>query len=234
MDRAVMSKKKISKKDALKILSQMSKQSLQNGIDFYNDALLIYNENKSYGHAFGFLILAEEEYAKSWYLHVVHERIRNNLMYYSDQEDAPKLSAIISNHKAKQIALEILAKMTAVFLNKPELPHRDDVTDDEAFEVFKEIMEEIDNPKDNNLKKAFKRIERDYGAMQRNREEGFYVDFDANSKIIKGPHKITKNECEKQFAKAQYSLWICNIWIAEKITKKDIPLIKKLDTIEEE
>lgn len=228
-----MSQKKISKNDALKILKQMSRQSLQNGIDFFNDALLIYNENKSYGHAFGLLILAEEEFAKAWYLHVVHERIRNNIMYFSDQEDAPKLSDIISNHKAKQTALEILAKMTAIFMNKPDLPHRDEVTDEEAFEVIKEIMDEIDNPREKNLKKAFKRIERDYGAMQRNREEGFYVDFDANRKIINGPHKITKNECEKQFAKTQYSLWICNIWTNAKITKKDIQLIKKLDEIEE-
>ena len=227
-----MSQKKISKKDALKILKQMSKQSLQNGIDFYNDALLIYNENKSYGHAFGLLILAEEEFAKAWYLHVVHERIRNDIMYFSDQEDAPKLSDIISNHRAKQKALVILAKITAVFMNKPDLPHRDEVTDEKAFEVFKEIMDEIDNPKEKKLKKAFKRIERDYGAMQRNREEGFYVDFDANSKIIKGPHKITKNECEKQFAKAQYSLWICNIWTNVKTSKKDIPLIKKMETID--
>ena len=84
------------------------------------------------------------------------------------------------------------------------------------------------------VQKAFKRIERDYGAMQRNREEGFYVDFNANNRNIKGPYKITKNECEKQFAKTQYSLWLCNIWTTVKITKKDIPLIKKLDTIEEE
>jgi hypothetical protein len=44
MDRSIMSQKKPSKKEALKILSQMSKQSLQNGMDFYNDALLIYDE----------------------------------------------------------------------------------------------------------------------------------------------------------------------------------------------
>jgi AbiV family abortive infection protein len=232
MDCSDMSKKKVTKKDALKILSQMSKQSLQNGIDFYNDALLIYNENESYGHAFGLLILAEEEFAKAWYLHAAHERIRNNLMYFSDQEDAPKLSNIISNHQAKQKALEFLAKMTAVFMNKPDLPHRDEVTDEEAFEVFKEIMGEIELPKDKNLKRAFKRIERDYGAMQWNREEGFYVDFDTNNKSIKGPHKITRNECEKQFAKAQYSLWFCNMWTNVKITKKDIPIIKRMNEIE--
>lgn len=229
-----MSSKKISKKDALKILSQMSKQAFQNGVDFHNDALLIYNENKSYGHAFGLLILAEEEFAKAWYLHVVHEKIRNNLMYFSDQEEAPKLSDIISNHKAKQIALEILAKMTAVFMKKSDIPPRETVSDEEAFQVIKELFEEIDDPKDEELKKFFKKIERDYRAMQRNREEGFYVDFNPRSKNIIGPHKVTKNECEKQIVKTRFSLWVCNIWCNEKITKKDLPLIKKMDEIEEE
>jgi AbiV family abortive infection protein len=229
-----MNQKKISKNGALKILKQMSKQSLQNGIDFYNDALLIYNENKSYGHAFGLLILAEEEFAKAWYLHVVHENVRNNLMYMSDKKEAPKLSDIISNHKAKQKALEILAKMTAVFMRKSDLPPRNKVSEEEALEIIKEIAEEIDKPKDNELKKLFKKIERDYGAMQRNREEGFYVDFDPKNNSVKGPQKITRNECEKQFIKTQFSLWISNIWTDVKITKKDIPIIKKLDEFEEE
>ena len=229
-----MSSKRPTKKEASRILSQMSKQAMQNGVDFHNDALLIYDENKSYGHAFSLLILAEEEFAKAWYLHLIHENIRNNLMYFSDEDEAPKLSVIISNHKAKQTALEIIAKMTAVFMRKSDLPPREEVSDEEAFQFIMEISAEIDKPKDKELKKLFKKIERDYRAMQRNREEGFYVDFDPKTRSIKGPHKITKNECERQFVKTQFSLWICNIWCNVKITKKDIPLIKKLDEIDEE
>lgn len=229
-----MSAKKPSKKDALKILSQMSKQSLQNGIDFLYDAQLIYQENKSYGHAFSLLILAEEEFAKAWYLHYIHENLRNNLLYYSDDENTPKLSDIISNHKAKQTALEVLAKITSILMKKSDKPPRETDSDDEALQIWKEISEEYDNPKDEDLKRLFKKIEREYRSMQRNREEGFYVDFNANTKRITGPHKITKNECENQFIKTQFSLWVCNIWCNVKITKKDIPILKRMDEIDED
>jgi len=229
-----MSKKKPSKKEALKILTQFSKQAFQNGIEYYKDAQLIYEENKSYGHAFGFLVLAEEEFGKAWFLHVIHENIRNDLTYFSDQEEAPRLSDIISNHKIKQTALEYLAKMTAVFMNKSDIPPFEEVTDEKAIQVLEEIFEEIENPKDNKLKTLFKKIERDYRSMQSNREEGFYVDLDPNSRNIIGPHRITKNECEKQFLKTQFTHWLCSMWLGVKTTKRHVSLLKKMDKLDKD
>ena len=92
-------------------------------------------------------------------------------------------------------------------------------------------MDEIDRPSNDEVKKVFEKIERDYHSMQKNREEGFYVDLDKNRKII-GPSLITKNECEKQILKTRFTHLICSNWCEVKITKKHVPLLKKIDKID--
>lgn len=228
-----MSKKIPSKKEELKLLAQISKRALQNGIDFYNDAKTIYENNKSYGHAFGLLVLAEEEFAKAWFLHYCHEMIRNDVWYFSRQkeEEALKISDIISNHKAKQFFLEYLRKATIVLIAKTESSFSDDISGERAIQIIEEFWEEVENPNDKEVKKIFKKIEQDCRSMQRVREMGFYVDIDGNNNRIIAPDQITQKKCEEQFTKTQASYYLCEIWCEmwgrEKMNKKEIALLKK-------
>ena len=176
-----MSRKEEKFIDKEKLLKEAVQSCLVNVKQYFDDARLLV-ENGSYGHAFAFVVLGEEELSKAYIYHECSEGFLPHHFIY-------KMGKGHESHKRKQ-AIQAVHFGTLAFIKS--LPYSGQI-----------------KTKQENLDQEFERmIEyiKKMGHSEAEKQNGLYVDLNLDEGVIVTPEDVTKQTVLERLNQAEETL----------------------------
>lgn len=218
----------MNKKKNIALIKKASDMAFQNAVEYHKDAVILFDNDRNPGHTYVLCVLAEEELAKSFWYHWVCELLRKDLTFIrTEKAKGPTLLRI---HEFKQQWQSVMWKlMVALYVTAMEgkinpnvMPSKED------FESFVTRLENEDFSED--VLQAFKKIDKRYNEMQRNKEVGMYVDI-KNGEVI-GLDDFPRQRVEEELMLTLGSFEIVHAFINAPLTKHHVKLLEDIDAFD--
>jgi AbiV family abortive infection protein len=172
----------------------------RNAKRFFNDAKALMAA-KSYGHAYGMMVLAEEEAGKALILHGFADGFLRNPEW---------LALATRKHEAKHATMAVTVMMRLIFFFMFGLaPHESmrakrkrwlrEGTVPGSVQIFYRNFQQAAQDIPGTINTIADMLEElsHLGQLQSRREKGFFVDFDESGEAS-GPHQFSFTDCRKQ------------------------------------
>lgn len=205
----------------------------RNAKQFFNDAKALMTA-KSYGHAYGMMVLAEEEAGKALIFHGLADGLLRN----------PEWLAIATRkHEAKHATMAVTVMMRLLlFFMFGLAPHESmrakrkrwlrEGTVPGSIQIFYRNFQQAARDIPGTINTIADMLEElsHLGQLQRRREKGFFVDLDESGRVS-GPHEFSLADCRKQMRLVSARLAAADDWMgSSKISFRRRVSLTKVDT----
>lgn len=185
--------------DKEKLLKKAVQSCLHNVEQYFKDAHLLV-ENGSYGHAFAFTVLGEEELSKAYIYHMCSEELLPlNLI--------KKLGRFRGSHRRKQTiaaTITFTRGITQFFENLIESSKREaEGNRNKSLKMAKKKLQEtteyLNKNKDELGSRMFQFFNK-FATLEEDKHKGMYVDVKIEEGVLTSPHSQEKDTVKKQLS----------------------------------